>query len=342
MLIKEKVIFDTNCIFNKKATSFLGNKHELAEFSKVSEIIIPKTAIEEIEARYKRFFSEEKTKFLNTLLPSIVQNNFDNIDVDARIQELKDAEEISYKEIELTDFSILPKMKDLAIKKLPPFESGNGTDKGFKDAYIFFTILEYIQSIPDKYVFVCLKDKKFKEAFKDYPNIHIIENFKEFNAKSISRYKNPYFIDKINDENNLDISAEDIIDTWINIDSNTNMLIRFNNEEYIIEIDSGEIINFINKNEFIDSIRDLVSSGSFGTTHRTIGELEDCKNLLSDDEISKILEASITNAQINWIISDEDVGGFIRTLYSKKSDILDEETNIALQDIFSTNTECNE
>jgi len=42
--------------------------------------------------------------------------------------------------IRLQDYSVLEKIKELALKKLPPFEAADNSDKGFKDAYIYFTV----------------------------------------------------------------------------------------------------------------------------------------------------------------------------------------------------------
>jgi hypothetical protein len=71
---------------------------------------------------------------------------------------------------------VLPKITDLALDKKPPFEGGDGTDKGFKDALIYFLVLEYLQETPNKKVFVCVKDKRLKEAFNKHHNIIVVEN----------------------------------------------------------------------------------------------------------------------------------------------------------------------
>jgi hypothetical protein len=66
----------------------------------------------------------------------------------------------------LKNNNVLPEIKDLALNKKPPFDDKNGTEKGFKDALIYFSVLEYLQKIPNKKVFVCVKDGRLKEAFK--------------------------------------------------------------------------------------------------------------------------------------------------------------------------------
>jgi rRNA-processing protein FCF1 len=52
--MKEKVIFDTNFLLEKKMKNFFGKQEELHKFEKLSSILIPDIVIEELKARYKR------------------------------------------------------------------------------------------------------------------------------------------------------------------------------------------------------------------------------------------------------------------------------------------------
>jgi hypothetical protein len=323
MLIKEKVIFDTNSLFNRKATSFLGNNADFSKFANVTDIIIPGIVLDELEAKYKRQFEDEKEKYLKTLLPSIMQSDIKKVDFDVRLEELKKSETINYEVIELTDFSVLSKMRELAVNKLPPFEPGDNTDKGFKDAYIYFTILEYIQTIPDNKVFVCVKDTRFKEALKQNPRIIPIESFKEFMKYRISQYTSDYFISKLNQELGLSVVKTDVLDCWTNVDENTCLLIQLEEDQYVIQVDSGEIIDYKNKNEYRDSIESFVNSDSYRTTRIMVGKLKECVNFLSDDEISQLLEAVIDNSQIRHIVKDDINRQFVGDMLEKKKSILD-------------------
>jgi hypothetical protein len=60
---------------------------------------------------------------------------------------------------------------NLALDKKPPFEDKDKSDKGFKDALIYFSVLEYLQETPNKKVFVCVKDERLKEAFNEHDDI---------------------------------------------------------------------------------------------------------------------------------------------------------------------------
>jgi hypothetical protein len=84
------------------------------------------------------------------------------------IQTLIDKENIRYEIIKLKNPNALYQIKNLAIKKEPPFVSRNGSDKGFKDAYIYFTVLEYLQNTSDKYLFFITTDSLLKAAFEEH------------------------------------------------------------------------------------------------------------------------------------------------------------------------------
>lgn len=332
--MKEKVIFDTNFLYNKRGTSFFGNKQELERFSKEAEIIIPEIVLEELEAKYSRSYEQEKERFFKTILPNMIDHNTNDVVIQSKIKSLIDSESIVFQKIQLTDFSVLPEMKKLAIGKLAPFESSDGTDKGFKDAYIYFTILEFLQNNSDKYVFVCVKDKRFKMALEAHANIIPIESYQEFKHHSVSQFFDKYYIDKINSELGLTINKENIIEYWHNIDDNQVVLASINNDEYLIEFDSKEIMAYAKKEEYQDVLQQLINSRGFQNTHSSITELTPFIKFLSNEEILQVLNASLNNEQIKWIIDDDDVKLFIGTLYNAKRELVLDETAEFLKQTF--------
>lgn len=58
----------------------------------------------------------------------------------------------------------------------------------------------------------------------------------------------------------------------------------------------------------------LIYSGSFSTTHKSINDLKPYLNDLKWPEVEQIFEAGISNSQISWIGTDQDVNEFYRTL----------------------------
>jgi rRNA-processing protein FCF1 len=212
----EKVIFDTNFIRNTEPKQFLGGRSELEKFSKVTELVFPDIVIEEIKNQKRKNLESKKDSFLKNpfhWLRELDHDKTKNFDIEAHLTALEDNETLEYAVITLSDYSVLEQMKELALKKLPPFEATDNTDKGFKDACIYFTALEYLQSIPDKLIFVCCKDGRLKEAFKKHPNIIVIESFEEFIQNSITVFYDDYFINKLKTEIHEDISKRTLLTT---------------------------------------------------------------------------------------------------------------------------------
>jgi hypothetical protein len=332
----EKVIFDTQVARNPEARKFLGNRKELKQFAKISEIIFPDIVIEEIKNQKRRNLESKKQSFLDNpfhWLRDLDHDETRNFDIESHISELEKNETLKYNVIKLSDYSVLEQMKELALKKQPPFEPNDNTDKGFKDACIYFTTLEYLQSIPDKSVFICCKDGRLKEAFQKHPNIIVVKSFDEFIQQGITQFYGEYFIEKLKSEVLADISKDNIIDYWKNINENHVLLIQTDTEKYAVEVDAGEIVAFEKVSTYSDTIKSLINARAFSTTHSSVENLMPYLHFLSDNEILKILNAVRTNEQINWIIGDEDVKQFITTLYDSKKEIMpsDLSTDIKLR-----------
>jgi hypothetical protein len=331
----EKVIFDTNFVRNVDPKKFLGGRSELERFSEVAEIILPDIVIGEIKSQKRRILASKKQSFLDNPFHWIKNLNDDetkNFDIEAHITELEKNETIEYEVINLSDYSVLEQMKDLALRKKPPFEAGDNTDKGFKDACIYFATLEYLQEISDKVIFVCCKDGRLKEAFKQHPNIIIIETFDEFVQHSIISFYSDYFVGKLKLEVHADITKENIIDYWVNINDNRVLLIEVDGERYVVEVDSGEVVEFKMCDEYSGAIDDLINSYSTESTHAAIAQLSPYLHFLSDDEILKILAAFTQNNQIYGIVSDIDVKEFISALYENKKEILSSELKASVNE----------
>jgi len=322
--MKEKVVFDTNFLFNKSASSFFGSREELNRFSKLADIILPEIVLEELEAKYHRLFTDDKEKFFKTILPNIIEHNTNEIVIEDKISCLIENESIPFSIIKLTNFNVLPEIKKLAINKTSPFEASEGTDKGFKDAYIYFTVLEYLQNIDAKYIFVCSKDKRFKKAFELHSNILAIESFDEFKQYSISQFYNEYFINRVNEELGITISKENIKDTWDNINDNKVVLIEFDGTEYVIESDQSEIVSYSTKNEYIPNIELLITSPNFDNTDEVVDRLMPFMAYFTDDEIYNILNAACNNSQIRWIIEKADIQELIGVLYENRKELIDD------------------
>jgi len=331
----EKVIFDTNFIRNTEPKQFLGGRSELEKFAKVAELVFPDIVIEEIKNQKRRSLEKNKTSFLGNpfhWLRKLDNDETKNFDIESHLVELENSEALEYTVIKLSDYSVLEQIKELALKKLPPFDPGDNTDKGFKDACIYFTTLEYLQSIPDKLVFVCCKDSRLKEAFEKHPNVIVIGSFDEFIQNSITAFYDDYFIEKLKTEIHDDISKESIIDYWININDNRVLLIEIEGEKTAVEVDAGEIVAFEKVASYSKNITALINSETFDETHLAVENLNAYVHFLSDDEILKILEAFIENSQIYWTLGYGITKNFIGKLYEKKKGLLAHEFEVYVKE----------
>jgi hypothetical protein len=335
--MKEKVIFDTNVITNRDTKNFFGGREMLMRFTQDADIVIPEIVIQEIKMQKQKKLSSNKDGFLSNpfhKLFGLNESDTKSFNIDNYLEKLLDEETIPFKRIDLKDNNVLTKIQELAIQGHPPFEEKEGNDKGIKDALIYFSILEYLQEIPNKYVFVCVKDERFKLALQQHHNIIVIETYEQFKQKSVSQFFDDYFIEKINTELDITITKDNIIEYWHNIDDNQNVLLKIDEEGYILEVDSGEIIATSKTSQFDSIITQLINSDNFGTTHNSIEQLSSLINFFSDDEILLILNASFVNEQIKWIVEDEDVKEFIGSLYQPKKELVSNDVADFLKEIF--------
>ena len=333
-MVKEKVVFDTNRLYNKKATSFFAkNISDLDKFAKVSEIILPDMVVGELEEKYKRDFEDEKEKFLKTILNTLLSHDVDILNINEKIEKLKEDEVIEYSVIELKDDSVLSKIKELALKKELPFKKGVKEDPGFKDTYIYFTILEFLQEIDDKYIFVCTHDVGLSEALEKHQNIIVVKDYNEFIKKSVSKVQDDEFISRINEgisrqlnEENLPpllkkVESNNFIDYWINKDQNRIFHIEDNGRDLLVEIDSGEVLNI---NEGIEYKKlSLLEVETFNLAHGIIEQLYDAINFLTHEEIMKVFDGYINSSQVSGTMGFGQSKKFLNILFDSKKDILD-------------------
>jgi hypothetical protein len=230
----------------------------------------------------------------------------------------------------------LKKIKELALKKEPPFKSWVKEDPWFKDAYIYFTVLEYLEEIDDEYIFVCTHDETLKRAFEKHANIRVIEDFQWFREKSeVFFYNDNYFIEKFNEKLSTSISKDNISESWIWLNWNKFLLVSINNKEYIVEIDfqGNELVPQVTNAQWIElfklpketldeKINNFIESRSFSNTHRAVEELSEYSKFLSDKNIIDILYAVTVNSQI---ISDDDVKQFINDIFEPNKEIINSE-----------------
>lgn len=324
---KEKVIFDTNTLRNTEPRTFLWWRDELQKFLKSADIILPEIVVDELKAQKRKSLEKHKQTFLDNpfhWLRKVNPEETKDFDNHAHVEQLEKDEDIEYEVIRLTDYSAMEKMRELAIKKLPPFESGDNTDKWFKDAYIYFTILEYLQTTSDKYVFVCTWDWRLKEALSRHESIIIIENYEEFRKKSMLSLTDEYFLEKLWIAFWVEVNKSDVLDYWYNFESTQIVLVNVQWRKFVVEVDNREVVAYWNTENYIPLIEELINSGTYRDTHRLIKELKTDMKWFSDQDIEKLFTALFENDQITWAFG-YSVKEFYIDLYKAKWSTLPQE-----------------
>lgn len=336
--MKYKVIFDTNSIRNAESVAdFLGGRAELERFLKVSEIIIPDIVIEEIKSQKRKHLISKRDSFLSNpfhFLRKIDEEETKSFDIEKWITDLVDEESVPHTVIFLTKDNVLDEMKKLCLVNLPPFEEN--CDKGFKDAYIYFTILEYLESIDGENVFVVTNDDRLRMAFDNEARVTVVKNFDEFEKYIDSYFREEYFINRLKEEVSGNITTDCIEEIWLNTNENWVIKILCDEKTYFVEVDfsTREIIGFTDF-DFSTFVRELVNSGSFANTHSMISSLSEYVQYFSNQDIIDLIGASTENSQIYSISTDEDVKEFFTSLFESKSQIItDEESTLRFKQVF--------
>lgn len=338
--MKYKAIFDTNSIRNAESVDkFLGNHDELERFLKVSEIIIPEIVIDEIKAQKTKSLISKRDAFLSNpfhLLRKIDKEKTINFDIDKYIQDLIESETTPFTVIHLTRSTVLEDIKKLCIGNEPPFE--DGSDKGFKDSLIYFTIIEYLDSCDYDKVFVVTKDVRLTKAFLGLSKVTVVKDFDEFEKYIDVYFREEYFINRLKEVVSASINSSSIEEIWLNVEENWTIKVICEDKTYFVEVDfsSREIIDSTDYN-FSGGITELISSGAFRTTHDQIELIKDYINYFSNEQIKNLIEAATTNNQIYSISTDEDVKEFLLPLFRSKSQLVDDEVKQEFSKLYITN-----
>lgn len=222
-------------------------------------------------------------------------------------------------------------MKELAIWNKAPFEENS--DKWFKDAYIYFTVLEYLGAIDDACVYFVTKDDRLKETFQNNERVRVVENFDGFQKYRISYFQENYFLEEFETRIEWKITADDIKDVWTNINGNRVVKITSEWPTFLVEVDfsTKEIIDhtmedFVtDKEDLADAVTHLISSWSFDATDFYVDCLQPYVPYFTDQQIIDLIEASATNNQIYRVAEKDALKAFFKPLFEYKKNVLSED-----------------
>jgi hypothetical protein len=87
------------------------------------------------------------------------------------------------------------------------------------------------------------------------------------------------------------------------------------------------------------AVQNLVDSGSFSTTHYAVANLVPYLPHLTEQDAVALFRGAVTNSQIGWIITDEDVGDFYLSLLNEWATALDHDLADEVIDLLGLSTE---
>jgi rRNA-processing protein FCF1 len=196
--MRDKVFLDTNLINNKEINNFLGGREALDKLSKVADILIPAIVLDEIKQHKNKWISDKVAALKENPIFKLLKyqlNRATSLKVETVVSRLERDEAIKFSRVELSNSNILLDIANLAVNHLPPFEQGS--DKGFKDAIIYFTILQYVEAHPSETVNVITNDEMLLRALRSHRQIQVFSDFREYRPVY---FYGEYFIERLRDE----------------------------------------------------------------------------------------------------------------------------------------------
>lgn len=199
-----KIFFDTNILRNPESTEhFLGGRDQLSRFEKVAEILIPTIVNSEIKNQKRRHLVGKRDSFKNNpffqalkLKESSITDNH----INDWLNKIEADEKIEYTKVSLKNRDVLSRLVDMAIENHAPFETTS--DKGFKDAMIYFTVIQYAEENPSDQIYFISRDLRLQEAFKKHPEIIVFADYEEYQKHQSGYFTDNYFIERLQQEIN--------------------------------------------------------------------------------------------------------------------------------------------
>ena len=253
----DAVFVDTNQLRHEGAEGFFGNLAALEQLARVADLHIPAIVIEEIKWQKRRKLRSDLDKFKSNYFFQHVQADADAMEahIEVRIEELYQAAaaEIEFIECPLAeDILHLPHLQDLSLKKLAPFDLSG--DKGFKDACIYLTINQFLDTTDDE-VFLLSNDGRLGEAFAENPRVHVLKSADAFFDNRSSYFREDYFLQRMSgafneeyqeDGANIALAAGDIRSVDMNEDDEWIITVQNETANFVAVVDfySREVTEF--------------------------------------------------------------------------------------------------
>ena len=140
--------------------------------------------------------------------------------------------ELEYSVLHPKRFDRLEVIKRMALDRVAPFSLAS--DKGFKDTYIYFTVIDFLEETNDD-VYVMTRDDRLCEALKS-TSAHPIRNLSDYFTRRTSYFYEAYFMSTLREYFMMEQGDECTI---LNIKTNSegNWIITATHNEDIQEIE---------------------------------------------------------------------------------------------------------
>lgn len=296
------VIVDTNLARNENSyEQLLGYRWQLEQISKSAHLLIPEIVIDEIIAQKRSAFEKEITSLKRSgvlKLTDFSPMELEALAFEAVEDEIRNDKSIEYEVLSLPPHEyIFPLLYKWAISHSAPFEEKS--DKGFKDACIVASIEYYLENREaDEAIVLCTDDKRMASYFKDGGEVRVVDDLgKVIPPPPPAPEPVPIWVPPVSEA----------APTWVPPSPNPGTLAS---TEESAEIDS--------------LVCELKGSSSFSATHRIVGELSRKSQAINGQQELEILSAALSNDQISWVLTDDDVCEFVKPIFlRRKYDLTD-------------------
>lgn len=241
------IFLDTNQLRNEKPNRFFGNVDKYKGVAELVRLAIPAIVFDEIIEQKRRHLKAQLEKYRTNYFAELVGDSMLReleAHIEERIRQLLDGchDELGHEVIELDPNGKLQLMRVLATKNLAPFDAG--TDKGFKDAYIYYTILQSCETTDDD-VFLITGDGRLADALKGHPKVTVLKSIEDYFANREEYFKGDYFLGILRDEfEDEGISTTSVVSITRSDDDDWVLEVVSKGEHYTVDVDfaSKEII----------------------------------------------------------------------------------------------------
>lgn len=325
---KDLVFFDSNMLYTNDDVNQILPIEELKKYLHTGTIYFPDMVFEEVKQKKR----ESLKKLSDSLFGNKLFKSFNpswSFDIEEYINTLITIIDIEYIIVFLNNNEKLLEIKQMAIEKKPPFEGKNKeSDKGFKDVYIYFTILEFLEK-EQKQIYFIAKDELVKEAFKDNPLVSIHDSYDNYINSRLSYYGDEYFLEQLSLELDDKILSKHIKNKYITPLNTVQLYIEKDTKKINVFCDytTRELLEYESLDKSIENkvngIESLRNSTSFEKTHDAIEQLSKYSDYTNEQE-EELINIFLNNRQVFWIATDEDVEKFFSFATKKKSYMNDE------------------